>query len=429
MSLDAYTLTAQEQHLEELRTRNQRLIRLRWLYVLLVGVIGIGILAIAGDAAQRKSLSPSVIAAATVLLLNTVLWYMSRRHLATTSYYQAIALTQVLLDVLLASFVIYSQGGPMARATVLYAIPIIATGILFSRAFVYLTAVLCSAAYVLVSIVYASLNPSIISSEQLIPPIVFYPCVFGVIAAITVYLSRINHREIRQKSYDELLAMLTHQLRRPSSTIAAASEMLEFDPNAPLTPTQKRSLEIIKQENARSLSMLTNFIESGRVISKKSKSQTAQTMDLSALLRQIAERCAVAAGREADLKLKIPSVPVYFGGNIEQMPIALSNLITNAFQYSQSGTEVNVELSSVNDLIKIQVGDHGSGMTKKQRESQYKRFLEAIKDERLTAPTKVGLGLYVSERIIKHNGGKLDIKSELHKGSQITVTFEGNRHV
>lgn len=424
MGLDTYTITAREQHLEELRVRNRQLIRLRWLYVLLLGVIGISIWAIAGDAEQRR-LSPLVgLAVLGALGCNTLLWYLARSSLHTTTYYKAVAFGQVLIDIALASFVIYTQGGATARATALYAIPIIATGILFARAFVYWTAAFCAFAYIAVSVTYFYIHPYEVPATQLITAIVFYPFLFTMIATIAFYLSRINQREIRQESYDELLAMLTHQLRRPSSTIAAAVELIEHDPvGTSLTESQKHGLAIIKEENSRGLRIIANFIESGRVASAQAKSEKLMEVDIAQLVRSAAERGAQGAHRPDDLKVNIPNETINYMGNPEQLQIALDNIITNAFQYSQPESEVNVEVTSVNDLIEIHILDHGAGMTKKQQESQYKRFLEAMKNEALKAPTKVGLGLYVSKRIIEQHNGELTIESQVGKGTHIIITL------
>lgn len=429
MSLDSYTLDASEQRLNEVRGRNLRLISLRWAYVALIAFVGIGILALAGTAGQKKVLPATILAVLFALGLNFVLWLYSRRHVHKTSYYRTIAFAQVAIDISLASFVVYSQGGPLSRATALYAIPIIATGILYARSFVYITAAFCGIAYTLVSVCYFVLHRDMISTSQLVPAIVFYPCIFMVIAAIGAYLSRINQREIRQESYDELLAMLTHQLRRPSSTIAAAVELLESNPKESLTEQQKHTVEIIKQENSRSLALLTNFIESGRVTSKQSKSKSFREVDIAQIARVTAERSAKLAHREPDLKLNLPDQPVNISASPDQISIVFENILNNAFRYSPNKTEVLVSLKEGNDDIEITITDHGQGMTNEQQESQYKRFLEAVKEQSLSAPSKVGLGLYVSRRIIENHKGKLIINSDPGKGTQIIITLKRRSNV
>jgi signal transduction histidine kinase len=215
--------------------------RIRWFYVLIIGITGIALPAITKT--NISSTYQQITFVSLFLLLNTILFYVVQRKDGTRSinFYRLVAIGQIMMDIVLASYTIYIRGGANSRTVILYAIPIITAGILFASAVVYSAALLSAVAYVAAVVAYHLIHHDTLSGTQLISPIVFYPIVFFIIAAIVTKLSTLSAQTVEQKSYDELLAMLTHQLRHPSSTIAAIIDMLQSDPSfKSLSPQQRK---------------------------------------------------------------------------------------------------------------------------------------------------------------------------------------------
>ncbi len=90
---------------------------------------------------------------------------------------------QLALDIVVASFVTYQQGGEAARTTVLFVIPIVAAGLIFAARIVYLVSVLSGAAYIsILLLVNMSLKNPLEFSDILVP-IIFYPALFNCLGS------------------------------------------------------------------------------------------------------------------------------------------------------------------------------------------------------------------------------------------------------
>ncbi|MBI5906684.1 HAMP domain-containing histidine kinase [Candidatus Saccharibacteria bacterium] len=426
MSLDAYILTASERHREQLRTKNLYLMRIRWFYVLIIGITGITLPAITKT--NISSTSQQITFVSLFLLLNTILFYIVRRKdgIRSINFYRLVAVGQIMMDIVLASYTIYIRGGANSRTVILYAIPIITAGILFTSVVVYSAALLSAVAYITAVVAYHLIHNDTLSGAQLVSPIVFYPIVFFIIAAIVTKLSTLSAQTVEQKSYDELLAMLTHQLRHPSSTIAAIIDMLQSDPSFKnLSPQQKKMLGMIKNENSHSVNLISNLLEAARGESKlDSPLAKLEQVNIATLVRESADSCALGSHRAKDLRLNIPDAPVTSLGHTDQLRMALDNIINNAFLYSQAGTAVVIGIGLDPKNIKLQIIDHGRGMSQAQQRVLFQRFSDFSDDRFGNSPPKMGLGLYVSKRIIERHQGTLHVSSKVGQGTKITVNLK-----
>lgn len=89
-----------------------------------------------------------------LLIVVTIVWYLSRNTSRNVNYYRALILILVLADIALATFAIYTERGMSSRGVALYAIPIVSSAALLSRTALFGTAALCTAAYIMAATRY-----------------------------------------------------------------------------------------------------------------------------------------------------------------------------------------------------------------------------------------------------------------------------------
>lgn len=100
--------------------------------------------------------------------------------------------------------------------------------------------------------------------------------------------------------------------------------------------------------------------------------------------------------------------------------IILDNLLSNAVKYSESDTEVNVNLKLKKNYVVLTVSDHGRGIPDEYLKQKDKRFLRANNVQKIEG---TGLGLSIVERNVSLHGGKLQITSVLNKGTMVSIEF------
>ena len=104
----------------------------------------------------------------------------------------------------------------------------------------------------------------------------------------------------------------------------------------------------------------------------------------------------------------------------------VDNLLSNAIKYTNQGS-VEIKVSEEGDLIKCAISDSGIGIPKDELKHLGKKFYRVGSNsgnraKEIVRPGGTGLGLYVTYEIVKGHGGKVDVKSEVGKGSTFSFT-------
>lgn len=426
MAISQYILDAGEEQRLQTRRRGLALVKIRYFYIGLLGLVAV----ISGLIAQLGVKQVAIYGSVAVvgIVINAIIGAVLRSPNRQPSAYTFSAYAEIILDILLAACVVFIQNGYPSRATVLFAVPILSSGVLLLRPSAYVAAGISGVSYVGVLLACFALGKNPEQFSALIAPAAFYPVAFMILAAIVTRFSAINAINERQVSYNQLLAMLRHQLRHPGSVISTIVDALEHDESyIMLSDRQKQLFAQLKDENYRMNSMISNLLEAAQKHTNNNQKQPQEYINVSDMIRETARNCAMSAARIGNLNLDVDD-------NIEvlassgQLHMALDNIIDNAFRYSEIGTPVDIKLSREQHFAVITISDQGRGMTPEQLKTVFQRF-EQFEDNMPSDPGRVqlytmGLGLHVSKLIIERFGGFMEIFSKPHVGTKVTIRLQ-----
>jgi signal transduction histidine kinase len=430
MSFSQFILDSHEQYRQEVRLRNSWIVRLRWWYI-----TGLGAVALATSyttTMKTEHLREFVVSLIIGgLLINLLLWlFLLAKNLRTFSYHE-VAIIQLLLDAGLAAAVVYFQGGIDSRATVLFAIPILAAGVLFIPVFAYISAILSTVMYTLALLTYQYFNPIAYEKTDILLPAIFYSSVFFLLAIIVSGYTERNKAKERENSYTELLSLLRHQLHHPIGVIAAIIEMMEHGKGyTTMDAKDKEYLRQLKYENHRIHTMITNLLQTAKLKQDNDKLQSGWgDVHIMNLLTECSSSVATGYKRIKDLDLQIPNDDIIMHGDAEQLRLAFENIIENAFKFSDNGHKVTITLVAKKvPTIEIDVADTGSGISEKQQKKLFTAFsqLETTSKESREAINNysMGLGLYISKLIIEQHGGHLSLQSAPGEGTKVIIQLK-----
>jgi len=131
------------------------------------------------------------------------------------------------------------------------------------------------------------------------------------------------------------------------------------------------------------------------------------------------EALAVAAQVQLIPEIQVDQ-PLIVEGDEEQLYRATANLITNAIQYTPPDGQVRILLNQEDNQAILQVQDTGVGIAPEEQAYIFDRFYRASSDRsRKTGGS--GLGLSIAQATVKAHGGKLQVQSQLGKGSTFTI--------
>lgn len=430
MSFSQFLLDSHEQYRLEIRQRNSWIVRLRWWYLTVLGAVAIVTSFTSSvETFQYREFVLSLIVGG--LVLNLILWLILLSKNLRVSSYHDVAVVQILLDASLAAAVVYFQGGITSRATLLFAVPILASGVLFVPLFAYISATLSALLYTIILFAYQYVNPSTYEVRDIILPAVFYTFVFFLLAIIVSGYTERNRAKERENSYTELLALLRHQLHHPIGVIEAIVEMIEHGEGyTKMSAKDREYLRQLKYENHRIHTMITNLLQTAQIKQDSQKLKEKWTdIHIMNLLTECSTSVATGYKRVKDLDLQIPNDDIILHGDAEQLRLAFENIIENAFKFSESGHKVVVTLLAKKvPTIEIDIQDKGVGISENQQKKLFTEFsqLDVSSKESKEAINNysMGLGLYISKLIIEQHGGSMSLQSKTGEGTKVIIQLK-----
>ena len=223
------------------------------------------------------------------------------------------------------------------------------------------------------------------------------------------------------RAKEELLALVTHELRAPLTPIDAYAELLLDDERAlpEPDPVRVRGLESIER-NARHLRRLVDDLLLAAESRTGRLSVRREPVDLSLIVRNsvvAAEPAAEERGVNLDSRVRGGLVAV---GDEERLGQALDNLIGNALKFTPAGGRVRVELAAVGDAARVEVADTGGGVPAGEQTRLFERFYRADSSRR-PAVHGLGIGLSVVRAVAEAHGGTATVRSTEGAGAEFTL--------
>jgi sigma-B regulation protein RsbU (phosphoserine phosphatase) len=105
-----------------------------------------------------------------------------------------------------------------------------------------------------------------------------------------------------------------------------------------------------------------------------------------------------------------------------RMAQVVSNIIGNALGHSPPDTPVSVELRNENDRVVLQVNNKGAPISPEEIATVFEPFRCGTQDPPTTNRSEgLGLGLYIAKEIVKAHGGTIELTSNQHEGTTVTI--------
>ena len=213
----------------------------------------------------------------------------------------------------------------------------------------------------------------------------------------------------------EFLGNVSHELRTPIFAIQGMLETLlsgALDDKEVNRTFVQRALHNTQRLNA----LLGDLIEISRIESGEMK-LSFRYFSVNEFLDQLmSELQPLAQQKRITLSLDAPASTVDVLGDKERLKQAMVNLIDNAIKYTNPQGLVNVSCVQTNNTVRISVRDTGVGISVEHLLRIFERFYRVDK-ERSREGGGTGLGLAIVKHIIEAHGSKVDVQSEIGRGS------------
>ncbi len=234
-----------------------------------------------------------------------------------------------------------------------------------------------------------------------------------LLAAFNQTLERLERLFSSQQRF---LGDVSHELRTPLTVIKGNIGLIRR-----MGKADEESLDSIESEVDR-LSrlvgdlLLINQAESGMLPLNLEKVQ------LDDLILEVLQQMHVLAGEKVRIRLtEIDQVQI--SADRDRIKQVFLNLISNAIQYTPSGSTVDVSMKRTDHMVKVTVSDNGPGISPEDLPHIFDRFYRGEKSRQRSNTTGAGLGLSIARYIVLKHGGTIEASSQEGKGTTFTVTL------
>jgi signal transduction histidine kinase len=211
--------------------------------------------------------------------------------------------------------------------------------------------------------------------------------------------------EAANRSKDEFLAMLGHELRNPLGAVSNAVQLLQQDKAGPEQIAFARG--VITRQTGHLARLIDELLDVGRLVTGKIYLQR-EPMDLAAAVRNALDALK-AAGKLDAHKLSLDVSPAWIEGDRTRIEQVVTNLVSNSLAYTPAGGAIALSVRREGDDAVMSVEDSGIGMAPDELERVFDLFFQGKSEAHRKGG--LGLGLTLVHRLVELHGGIVSAQS------------------
>jgi PAS domain S-box-containing protein len=221
------------------------------------------------------------------------------------------------------------------------------------------------------------------------------------------------------RAREDLLAIVSHDLRNPLGVVLASSALL-LKSNLPPDKQERarRQVEAIQRAGNRMNRLIRDLLDFASIQAGR-LSVSVRPQDVSAMVNEVLEVMEPLAAPKS-LRLVAEVAPeLAIRCDHDRVIQLFSNLVGNAVKFTPDGGTITVRAEADGDIVRFSVVDTGPGISADELPHVFDRYYQAQRKNR----DGIGLGLSIARGIVEAHGGRIWVESEEGKGSTFSFTL------
>ncbi len=235
--------------------------------------------------------------------------------------------------------------------------------------------------------------------------------------ALAVQRAALAEKARTQEFQERFLAILGHDLRNPLAAIDMGAGILsEYITD----PAAVRVLERMRSSSSRMTRMITQILDLTRSRLAGGLEMAPGFMSLSATLLQMVEEMRSAFPSRT---IEVSAPPITGVWDRDRLEQVFSNLIGNAVLHGDATRSVTVRAVASANEVQVTVHNYGEPISPEAQTTLFNPFRRGERDSRTAKTAGLGLGLFISQEIVRGHGGALSLESDATLGTTFRVTL------
>lgn len=218
---------------------------------------------------------------------------------------------------------------------------------------------------------------------------------------------------------DEVLAIVSHDLRTPLATIGLSATLLAGLDEVRGHPEIARKVETIRRSEQRMGRLITDLLDLSSINTGTLVLETRQARVAEILEEAVESYELIAEESRVELRTEDETGGAEVVGDRDRLQQVLSNLVANAIKFAGGGATVTLRARTHADRVQVSVRDTGPGIPEDQLEHLFTRYWRG---RGRRSGGGAGLGLYIAKRLVEAHRGEMWVESELGSGTTFHFT-------
>jgi signal transduction histidine kinase len=225
---------------------------------------------------------------------------------------------------------------------------------------------------------------------------------------------------------DRFLAIASHELRTPLTSMKGYIEVLERRLKRSTQPELTVYTIKLDDQLSRMSGMIRDLLDVSKIQSGQLEIRR-ERLSINSVVEQSIEEVQALTNRHQILVSGWANTPVM--GDPVRLCQVIVNLLSNAIKYSPTSDRVMIRVSETRDKVIVSVRDFGIGVPEEERASIFEPYFRSQHTQREDVPGGLGMGLYISQEIVRWHGGRIWLDDREEQGSTFSFILPSFREL
>jgi signal transduction histidine kinase len=236
--------------------------------------------------------------------------------------------------------------------------------------------------------------------------------------------SMVGRVQRTQRSQRDFVANISHELKTPLTSVQGFAQAI-LDDTADTPEARKQAAQIIYSEAGRMHRMALDLLDLARLEGGTADLKMS-SVEMGVLLRTILEKFTPQAQKAGvALHLNIPEPLPAVVGDGDRLAQVFTNLVDNALKFTPAGGQIALSAANAGAEMEISITDTGEGIPNEALPHLFDRFYQVDRaragGETAAGRRGAGLGLAIVQEIIQAHGGRINVRSEVGRGTTFVI--------
>ncbi len=230
---------------------------------------------------------------------------------------------------------------------------------------------------------------------------------------------RVANRRLKELASlkDEFVAKASHELRTPLTSIKEGLNLLIDKALGPTTSEQQDFLQTMDQDIDRLAELINNMLDISQIEAGRMRLARVRT-DIHELINSLMRNYRPILGHRTVRHGQKPVPPVFV--DRDRIAQVLSNLFSNAVKFTPDEGAITIQVEQSDGMVSVAVADNGSGIASEDLPKLFQKFSQ-VGPQGAGRPRGTGLGLVICKELTELHGGRIDVASEVGRGTTFSV--------